>query len=69
MQPDATSCGVFVCKFAEALLLRGDLNFSCDDTNIAQMREELVYAFSLNQNLWVTCAWLVEITIPTHQTW
>ncbi|KAL1250521.1 hypothetical protein QQF64_018317 [Cirrhinus molitorella] len=41
MQPDATSCGVFVCKFAEALLLGGDLNFSCDDTNIAQMREEL----------------------------
>ncbi|KAL1259551.1 hypothetical protein QQF64_010128 [Cirrhinus molitorella] len=41
MQPDATSCRVFVCKFAEALLLGGDLNFSCEDANIAQIREEL----------------------------
>ncbi|KTF92337.1 hypothetical protein cypCar_00012293, partial [Cyprinus carpio] len=41
LQPDATSCGVFVCKFAEALLLGGDLTFSCTDANIAQMREDL----------------------------
>ncbi|XP_076124270.1 sentrin-specific protease 2-like [Alosa pseudoharengus] len=40
-QPDATSCGAFVCKFAQ-LLLRGEmLHFRTDQVAVTQLRREI----------------------------
>ncbi|XP_050984251.1 sentrin-specific protease 2-like [Labeo rohita] len=41
IQKDGTSCGVFVCKFAEAVLNGGSLEFQCTDADIAVMRQNI----------------------------
>ncbi|KAF4103622.1 hypothetical protein G5714_016505 [Onychostoma macrolepis] len=41
LQTDGNSCGVFVCKFAEAILTGGNLNFPCGPDNIAVMRKDI----------------------------
>ncbi|KAF4094654.1 hypothetical protein G5714_024742 [Onychostoma macrolepis] len=38
---DGTSCGVFVCKFAEAVLNGGSLEFQCTDADVAVMRQNI----------------------------
>ncbi|XP_034552615.1 sentrin-specific protease 1-like [Notolabrus celidotus] len=40
-QQDATSCGVFVCKFAECLLTGEVLDFKTDEAAVTQLRWEI----------------------------
>ncbi|KAL1268452.1 hypothetical protein QQF64_033815 [Cirrhinus molitorella] len=41
LQSDSNSCGVFMCKFAEAILTGGNLSFPCDPDAIAVMCEDI----------------------------
>ncbi|XP_065128995.1 sentrin-specific protease 2-like [Paramisgurnus dabryanus] len=40
-QQDGNSCGVFVCKFAEAILTGGSLQFASTADNIALLRQQI----------------------------
>lgn len=40
-QQDSTSCGAFVCKFAELIITGGKLDFHTDEAAIIQLRREI----------------------------